>query len=67
MIFLFDYDQHRVAEGSPKNISERFFERDIDNGKLKNLLPQTILSDGPTHKYHNSVYRTERFKNSFWP
>ena len=47
-----------------------FFEKNIDNENLKDLLPQTILSGydlRPICKYHNYVCRTERFKNSFLP
>ena len=53
-----------------EKLCEHFFEKNIDNENLKDLLPQTILSGydlRPICKYHNYVCRTERFKNSFLP
>ena len=53
-----------------KKLCEHFFEKNIDNENLEDLLPQTILSGydlRPICKYHNYVCRTERFKNSFLP
>jgi hypothetical protein len=50
-----------------EKLCEPFFEKNIDNENLKDLLPQTILSGydlRPICKYHNYVCRTERFKNS---
>jgi hypothetical protein len=52
------------------NSCEHFFEKNIDNENLKDLLPQTILSGydlTPICKYHNYVCRTEGFENSFLP
>jgi hypothetical protein len=51
-----------------EKLCEHFFEKNIDNENLKDLLPQTILSGydlRPICRYHNYVCRTERFKNSF--
>ena len=53
-----------------EKLCEHFFEKNIDNENLKDLLPQTILSGydlRPICKYLNHVCRTERFKNSFLP
>ena len=53
-----------------EKLCEHFFEKNINNENLKDLLPQTILSGydlRPICKYHNYVCRTERFKNSFLP
>jgi hypothetical protein len=51
-------------------MAEIFFEKNIDNEELKDLLPQTTSSgydQRPICKYHSYVCRTERFKNSFLP
>ena len=53
-----------------EKLCEHFFEKNINNENLKDLLPETILSGydlRPICKYHNYVCRTERFKNSFLP
>ena len=50
-----------------EKLCEHFFEKNIDNENLKDLLPQTILSGYDLSKYHNYICRTERFKNSFLP
>ena len=42
-----------------EKLCEHFFEKNIDNENLKDLLPQTILSGydlRPICKYHNYVY-----------
>ena len=51
-------------------LCEQFFETNISNEKLTNLLPQTTLYEyelKSVPKYHNYLCRTERFKNSFLP
>ena len=51
-------------------LCEQFFEANIFNEKLKDLLPQTTLYEyelKSVPKYYNYLCRTERFKNSFLP
>ena len=53
-----------------EKLCEQFFETNISNEKLKDLLPQTTLYEyelKSVPKYHNYLCRTERFKNSFLP
>ena len=54
-----------------EKLCEQFFETDISNEKLKDLLPQTTLiyeyELKSVPKYHNYLCRTERFKDSFLP
>ena len=53
-----------------EKLCEQFFETNISNEKLKELLPQTTLYEyelKSVPKYHNYLCRTERFKNSFLP
>ncbi len=53
-----------------EKLCEHFFEKNIDNEKLKDLLPEPVLSGYDLRsvcRYHNYVSRTECFKNSFLP
>ncbi len=51
-----------------EKLCEHFFEKNIDDEKLKDLLPNQFYLDlynlRPIYRYHNYVCRTERFKNS---
>ncbi len=60
----------RPLRGRREKLCEHFFEKNIDSEKLKDLLPEPVLSGydlRPMCGYHNYVCRTERFKNSFLP